>query len=185
MFIEFVNYKNILVVLFHPVLFIDIMGDRFATKSPIIRGRIVGFRQANVHHDVVAELCDCNVKTVFLWDRKFREHGVEGLRDHRKSNHRPRLSTVDEDLLLLETSLHNSFVSTKQIIDLCGSNLSVKSTIRRFKKYCQMSGRPAKKPELTDNHRITRVQYARDYRHWTAEQWEDVIFTDEKVTVDL
>lgn len=161
------------------------MGDIFANKSVITRGRIVGLLQANVHANVVAELCNCNIKTVYLWKKKFREHGEAGLLDHRKLNHRPRLTTVDEDLLLLETSLHNPFSSCEQIIHLCGSNLSPISVDRRFKKYGNMSARPAKKPELTDAHRINRVQYARNYRNWMPEQWEDVIFTDEKVYNDI
>ncbi|KAJ1031654.1 hypothetical protein NDA13_002045 [Ustilago tritici] len=36
-----------------------------------------------------------------------------------------------------------------------------------------------KKPLLTDKHRKARRVFAKEYRHWTVEQWKNVIWSDE------
>ena len=36
-----------------------------------------------------------------------------------------------------------------------------------------------RKPLLTDKHRKARRVFAKEYRHWTVEQWKNVIWSDE------
>lgn len=134
----------------------DLDHNILPNKSLVRRGRIVDLRQANVYARVVAEYVGCNLKIVYLREKKFRKHSEAGLVDHRKNNHRLRTTNNKEDLLLIGTSMHNSFLPLKEILRLCNLNLSKWSTARCFKANDHVSACPAKKPELTDAHRVIR-----------------------------
>lgn len=60
-----------------------------------------------------------------------------------------------------------------------GHNVSVSSARRILKESGIQKRRPAKKPFLHQEHRKARLQWCREHRAWTVEQWERVIWSDE------
>ncbi|PSN55955.1 Transposable element Tcb2 transposase [Blattella germanica] len=50
---------------------------------------------------------------------------------------------------------------------------------RRLQEYGVHSRRPATAPNLKPSHRKDRLNFAREYKHWTDEDWASALFTDE------
>ena len=58
--------------------------------------------------------------------------------------------------------------------------ISHKTVSRRlFKEFNMKSYKPAKKLRLTGAMKAKRLQFANNHQHWTAKQWEKVLFSDE------
>lgn len=60
------------------------------------------------------------------------------------------------------------------IIQESGIPVSNRSIRRRLKEDGLICHRPAKKPKLTPSMKKRRLQWARNYRYWSVEQWEKV-----------
>ena len=70
--------------------------------------------------------------------------------------------------------------STKIQAQLPQCEVVSKRTIRRrLFDHGLKARRPAKKPLLTRKNIKDRVAFCRKYKHWTSDQWEDVLFSDE------
>ncbi|KAJ1041381.1 hypothetical protein NDA11_007807 [Ustilago hordei] len=70
--------------------------------------------------------------------------------------------------------------STREIATKLSIN---KSSIAELAKWVPETGlkfrAKRRKPLLTDKHRKARRVFAKEYRHWTVEQWKNVIWSDE------
>ena len=75
--------------------------NNFANYSEATPGRIAGLTEQDLSAREVAQQVGCNIKTVELWRRKFRELGPDGLKDHRKQNKRPKKMTPEQDTQIL------------------------------------------------------------------------------------
>ena len=61
-----------------------------------------------------------------------------------------------------------------------GPRISHMTVSRRLSKEFNLkSYKPAKKPRLTAAIKAKRLQFANNHQHWTAEQWEKWLFSDE------
>ena len=61
-----------------------------------------------------------------------------------------------------------------------GHRISHMTVSRRlFKDFNMKSYKPAKKRRLTAAMKAKRLQFANNHQHWTSEQWEKVIFSEE------
>ncbi|KAL0895252.1 hypothetical protein ABMA27_011406 [Loxostege sticticalis] len=60
-----------------------------------------------------------------------------------------------------------------------GVNVSERTIRRRMEEVNLRARRPARGTELLRQHRVARLQFARDHANWTHEQWARVLFTDE------
>lgn len=95
---------------------------------------------------------------------------------------RKRLTSVQTDRWLVRHSLRNRQMSSRRLAQtLLDRNIQVSPvTVRRrlfaagLKAY-----RPVNKPRLTPRMKGQRLQWAQQFKDWTATDWERVIFTDE------
>lgn len=60
-----------------------------------------------------------------------------------------------------------------------GVNVSERTMRRRMEEVNLKALRPARGPEHLRQHRVARLQFAREHVNWTHEQWARVLFTDE------
>ena len=95
---------------------------------------------------------------------------------------RPAVTSKEQDERLRRYVLRNPFKTAREIKnELPGwSDISVRLIQKRLKhKLGLPSRRAAKKPLLTMKMKAKRLQFARKYRSWTSEQWNEVMFSDE------
>ena len=111
--------------------------------------------------------------------KRFQETGSDR---NRKCSGRPRLSTAREDRFLERRSLQDRFrpaTKLKEDWEEFGIHAST-STVRRRLRASKLMGRVArKKPMLTPLHRLRRLRFAKKHKHWTKDEWEKVLWTDE------
>lgn len=110
--------------------------------------------------------------TVHYWIRK---------RKPTKKPGRQSKTTPDIDELIYDMSVADPFLPATQIkrrldIDLCAESIR-----RRLKQRGLKNRAVATKPFLTPVHRQKRLQFARYYLHWSLDDWQTVVFADEKV----
>lgn len=58
-------------------------------------------------------------------------------------------------------------------------NVSERTVSRRLDECGLNSRRPAKGPELLQQHRVERLRFAHNHANWNLGQWRRVLFTDE------
>lgn len=115
------------------------------------------------------------------WIKRYEDEGEKGLVDKRKSNKRPRKTTLDDDKKLYRAAKSDNFNSSASFAVTNDLNISSDTVKRRLKEQGLVNGRTCKKIELSELSRTRRVEHCWKYLHWTQEQWNDVIWSDEKV----
>ena len=95
---------------------------------------------------------------------------------------RPRITTAVQDERLRRHVLAFPFHTAKELKRMVEGWSHV--SVRRIQAICQKRlGLPsrcaAKKPLLTDRMVKKRLAFCRKHRHWTEEDWENVMFSDE------
>lgn len=94
---------------------------------------------------------------------------------------RPRVTTPTLDLALLLQSFNNPFNTAMDIRNDLAPDISVDTVRNRLKEGGLRCRIPARKPFLKDIHLRKRLDFARRYFNWGVEQWEEVVFSDEKI----
>lgn len=94
---------------------------------------------------------------------------------------RPRVTTPTLDQALIFQSTQNPFNTAMDIRNDLAPNISVDTVRNRLKEGGLKCRIPARKPFLRDIHLSLRLQFARDYFTWGVEEWERVVFSDEKI----
>lgn len=92
---------------------------------------------------------------------------------------RPRKTTEEEDALIIAAVVKDPFSTTKKIKEELGLSLSLSAIRRRLRAAGLKSHVAARKPLLTSEHRRKRLDFVRQHEHWRAEDWQQVIFSDE------
>jgi transposase len=96
---------------------------------------------------------------------------------------RKKITDVRHDRRIVRAVEANRFVSAAKLAADVGAEIGRKVskwTIRSRIHAAGLNGRSArKKPFLSKKHRRARLLYAKKYGHLTAEDWDDVLFTDE------
>lgn len=128
----------------------------------------------------IADDVGCSHSTVVRLLKKHRETGSvdrpirKGLR---------RKTTPLEDRLLRRISVRNRFYSAtdlrRELLEQCDVNISVQTIRRRLNEGGLFGRRAAKKPLLTRKMKAARLQWAKDHKNWTLNDWQNVIFSDE------
>lgn len=153
----------------------------FANISTQDRGKIIGLHQAGYNKTEIANLVGCTRQTVALWVRKHEEGGMANLRDHRKNNKGPQKTTPEQNQEIVRAVDENPFDAVENIlrnrnINICGQ------TIRRRLRAANVHSKPAaKKIELKPRHREQRMLFARQHLNTPQEEWNAVVWMDEKV----
>lgn len=123
----------------------------------------------------------CGVRTVDRYAVNFRAHGLAGLQDRRINNRGSRKTTPAQDQAMVARMRQNSFQNSGQIHADLDLRVSQRTIRRRLNQGGLTNHVAAKKIFLTDNHRLERINFARECLPMTVEDWRSVIFTDEKV----
>ena len=93
---------------------------------------------------------------------------------------RPRLTSPLEDGAIVRAAELDPFASNRVIRATLVLTVSETTISRRLDAAGLPSHIAAQKRHYTDKQRRQRLSFARGYQHWTAEDWERVIFSDEK-----
>jgi len=108
-----------------------------------------------------------------------RRYEVAGTVETPKRPGRPPSLTERDIRRVVRTSKQNRRKTLQDITNLACPNVSP-DTVRKALVANGINSRvAAKKPYLSAQHRLKRLQFAKRYRYWTNEDWKKVIWTDE------
>jgi len=95
---------------------------------------------------------------------------------------RPRCTTVRDDRIIIRELGNDRFISCQTLCNKM-AELGIgtsKRTLRRRMKEAGFKGlKPTKKPRLTLRMKKARLEWAKQFRTWRADDWARVCFTDE------
>ena len=96
---------------------------------------------------------------------------------------RPKLSNPRQDRALVLRSLRDRWLTAPVLKNVWAAETGVvasTSTVKRRLADAGLNGRIARrKPLLQPRHKIARLQWAREHKDWTMEQWNSVVWSDE------
>lgn len=94
-----------------------------------------------------------------------------------------RVTTNRDDRFIVSVSLRNRHLTAvetrNELQHVRNVNVSERTVRRRLNEANLVSRRPATGPELLREHRVARLQFAREHQNWNAIDWGRVLFTDE------
>lgn len=145
-----------------------------------IRERIVSFSFEGKSCREIAKMLKVGKSTVSDLLKKYNSGG--GLSDRPRSG-RPRKTTQKIDRVIRRKSVADVRKTATCIAEeLRQENLSdvSRSTVSRRLRDFGLFGRVGvRKPFISKKNKAARLQFARDHRDWTIEQWKNVAFSDE------
>ncbi|KAH7947704.1 hypothetical protein HPB52_015220 [Rhipicephalus sanguineus] len=92
---------------------------------------------------------------------------------------RSRCTLEESDRLIVAAAVADPFQSAQQIKTALDLQVGVETIRRRLREAGLHGFIAAQKPHLTERQRRQRLEFARAHEHWTVEDWEEVIFSDE------
>lgn len=109
---------------------------------------------------------------------------ITGTYERKKGSGRPRKTTSRQDREIVRTAIKNRRITSVAIKNNLRLDVTPK-TIRNRLKDANFKSRVAiKKPYITAANIKKRLQWAKDHKDWTIEQWKHVVFSDEsKITL--
>ena len=115
--------------------------------------------------------------------RKFIKRAEAGDVDRKKGSGRPRISTDEQDEVLVDLCLDDRFKTAMELQPEWKEETGVlasKDTInRRLRENGLPAFRPRKKPLMKEVTQQRRLAFAQRHRRWSKKQWTRVIFSDE------
>jgi transposase len=127
-----------------------------------------------------AAKADVSVSIARRWFKRLRASAAP---DDTPRSGRPRRTDALADAAIVRASELDPFASNRAIRGQLQLPVSAATVGRRLDEAGLASYFTAMKRHYTDEQRRARLSFANGYKHWTAEQWERVIFSDE-VTIE-
>lgn len=126
------------------------------------------------------EICHLTGKSLSAVNRIIQAYRDEDgrLSDAPRSG-RHRCTSEECDLLIVAAAVTDPFQSAGQIKAALNLQASEETIRRRMREAGLRGFVAAQKPHLTDRQKAQRLQFSREYEHWTREEWTQVIFSDE------
>jgi transposase len=153
----------------------------FANLSTADRGRIIELHEGGYSRAEIMEIIGCSRQTVALWIKKHEEGGMENLKDHRKNNRCPEKTTPEQNQDIIRAVDEYPFAPVADVLRNRELNISTQTVRRRLRAAGIHSHSPAKKIELKPQHRMERLRFAREHLNTPQEEWNGVVWMDEKV----
>lgn len=128
------------------------------------------------------------VATVLNVPRSSMQYALKRYQETGRYSRRPgsggvRCTSVRDDRFITLAILRNRYLTAVEIRHRLqitrGVNVSERTVRRRMEEVNLKARRPARGPLLLRQHRVARLQFAREHVNWTHEQWAKVLFTDE------
>jgi transposase len=116
--------------------------------------------------------------------RKFlKKFSVDSDLQRKSGSGRPRVTSSREDrilkTLILKDRLKTAAELCNDLQSISGSSISSRTIQRRLVEQGFKSCKPAKKPLLTAAMKKKRLDWAKEHKDWTVNDWRRVIFSDE------
>ena len=146
------------------------------------RIQIIALQSQSVTMVKISRQTKVNLGTVKDVIRKWKLHHT--VRDLPKTGRPAKI--VDRTRRRLTRMIQNGEVSTAtdltQTISTLGiAQISATTTRSELHKAGLKAMHLVRKPLLTSAHKKKRLEYARAHRHWTVNDWKQVIFSDETI----
>jgi transposase len=146
------------------------------------RVEIVSLREQGWTFQAIADKLHLNIRTVHAVWMKWKEMHV--VADLSKLGRPPKLD--DRSKRLLVRMMQKGEVETcPEFVQVAATHHDIHispSTARRLLHEAGMKARHTiRKPRLTVEHKRERLEFAQAHQHWKAEDWKQVIFSDETV----
>lgn len=115
--------------------------------------------------------------------RIVRRHNETGSYHRRPGQGRKRCTNQIDERFLRQRALRDRRVTSNllknELADVRNVVISSRTVRRRLREAELSNRRPAKKPLLTREHRVQRLNFARVHQNWTINDWKQVLFSDE------
>lgn len=143
------------------------------------RGRMVGLREAGLSYRAIAVRTGHAATTVMRVWKQWTDEG----RTQRRAGSGPRNRTTARDdrhlvRMAITDRTASSTVLARHWNTATGRNMSPSTVRRRLLQAGLVARMPLRRLPLSRHHKLLRLQWARDHRHWGAE-WRNVVFSDE------
>lgn len=106
-----------------------------------------------------------------------------GKNEDRKRSGRPKSTTSQEDNFIRVLSKRNRRLTAPQITaslnETRGTPVSITTVKRRLLSAGLRGCVAVKKPKLTIRHKKNRLEWAKEHKNWTINQWKKVLWSDE------
>ena len=145
--------------------------------SPSKRRSIVELKKANILNKDIAIQLRVSQSAV---SRILFKVNTTGNSAPKQRSGRPAKVSTHTKRLMYRTVNANPFITSKALKQSIPqlnnvSKITINDTLRlQFK-----CNKPLKKPMMTKKHLLKRLQFCREHRNWTTEQWRAVMWSDE------
>src|SRR6476469_2742750 len=147
--------------------------------SPTKRARIVAFHESGLSERVIANKLQVSKTAVHNAIVLFKDSGKFCDRPGRG---RKRKTTPASDRYIariVKKSPFKSSTGVQQVLQEAGVSISSSTVRRRLLESDLRAHAPAHKPKLTPAMRKKRLNFAKRYKGWSAEDWRHVMWSDE------
>ena len=128
----------------------------------------------------VARAINCNVRTVRPLRQSYRETGRTA---DRPRSGRLRVTTPAQDRYIRTSHLQDRYrmatAAARVTPGMHNPSFSAQTVRNRLREAGSRNCRPVIRQVLTRRHRQHRRLWAQTHRHWTRQDWQKVLFTDE------
>ena len=146
--------------------------------SEVERAAAVTLRKLGQTQVEAGEQLACSRQAVARWEHTYQ--ATASVHDTERSG-RPRLTSELEDVALVAASTVQPFDTPHRLKRKLEMDVSAHTIDRRLKE-AELNGRVAiHNKELSEANKTKRLAFAEGYKHWKEENWERVLFSDEKL----
>lgn len=149
--------------------------------SEFTKGQICALRAEGLTLRKIAQLFNVTHKTIMKITKKFEQTGTTA---RKSGSGRIKKLTERNVRALKRICKQNRKLSSRQVAQefQLQSTLSVShvTVIKKLKNIGVTKRKPFKKPRLTKKHKQARISFCRQFMHYTEDQWQKVLFSDEK-----
>ena len=152
----------------------------YRKTSTELQTRAVVLMEMGVSCREVSRQLKVNVKTIYNIKKRVGESGSVA---DRPQSGRPKKTSVRQDRALVRYSLSDRRLTSPELRQRMEAELGVTVSSSAIKKRLNSAGLrgcvAVKKPLLRPAKIKSRLEFARRHKHWTVQQWDKVLWSDE------